>query len=190
MAREFILPSLWAQGRYEGQYPLATALGRPLIAKKLVEIAMKEKAEYVAHGCTGKGNDQVRIEVGVRTLNPHLKIIAPLREWRFKSRDAEIDYAKANNIPIDVTKASPYSIDKNLWGVAIEAGVLEDPWREPPEDAYRMTRSPSKAPRKPKYVIIDFEKGIPVKLDGRRKTLVDMIESLNTLDPSFEELLG
>ncbi len=184
-AREFILPALWAGARYEGQYPLATALGRPLIAKRLAEIAVKEKAEYVAHGCTGKGNDQVRIEVGVRTLHPHLKIIAPLREWRFKSREEEIDYAHANKIPLDVTKSSPYSIDKNIWGVAIEAGILENPWREAPEDAYLMTRSAARAPKKARSVVIEFEKGIPIKLDGKKKTLVEMIESLNVLAGTY-----
>ena len=135
-AEEFILPALWAHARYEGKYPLATALGRPLIAKHLVQIAQKEKADAVAHGSSGKGNDQVRIEVGVRTLDPRLKIIAPLREWEFKSREEEIDYAQTNRIPVEATKKSPYSIDQNIWGVSIEAGVLENPWNEPPEEAY------------------------------------------------------
>lgn len=180
-AQDFILPALWAHARYEGRYPLATALGRPLIAKHLVQIAEKEKAQYVAHGCTGKGNDQVRIEVGVRTLNPHLKIIAPLREWEFKTREEEIEYAKVNHIPVDATKASPYSIDKNIWGIAIEAGILEDPWTEPPADAYVMTRGLDEVPSKPRYIEIEFEKGIPVKLDGKSKTLLEMIETLNEI---------
>ncbi len=180
-AKDFILPALWAHARYEGKYPLATALGRPLIAKHLVKIAEKEKAEYIAHGCTGKGNDQVRIEVGVRTLNPKLKIIAPLREWEFKTREEEIEYAKKNHIPVDATKASPYSIDKNIWGIAIEAGILENPWQEPPEDAYVMTKGLDRVPKKPRYIEIDFVKGVPVKLNGVSKSLLDMIESLNQI---------
>lgn len=180
-ATDYILPALWAHARYEGQYPLATALGRPLIAKKLVEIAQKEKAEFVAHGCTGKGNDQVRIEVGVRTLDPYLKIVAPLREWEFQTREDEIEYARENNIPIQVTKKSPFSIDKNIWGVAIEGGILEDAWQEPPEEAFTLTRSPSKSAKKPKYIEIDFEEGVPVRLNGKRKELVALIESLNEI---------
>ncbi len=180
-AEDFILPALWAHARYEGKYPLATALGRPLIAKHLVQVAEKEGAEYVAHGCTGKGNDQVRIEVGVRTLNPKLKIIAPLREWEFKTREEEIEYAKKNAIPVDATKASPYSIDKNIWGIAIEAGILEDPWREPPEDAYVMTRGLSQVPKKPRYIEIEFKNGVPVKLNGVAKSFLAMIESLNEI---------
>ncbi len=180
-AKDFIMPALWAHARYEGRYPLATALGRPMIAKHLVEIAEKEGADYVAHGCTGKGNDQVRIEVGVRTLNPKLKIVAPLREWEFKTREEEIEYAKHHAIPVDATKTSPYSIDKNIWGIAIEAGILEDPWREPPEEAYVMTRGLDRVPKKPRYIEIDFEKGVPVRLNGKAKKLVAMIESLNEI---------
>ena len=178
-ARDYIMPALWAHARYEGKYPLATALGRPLIAKHLVEVAQKEGAEFVAHGCTGKGNDQVRLEVGVRTLDAGLKIIAPLRDWEFKTREEEIEYAKAKDIPIDVTKKSIYSIDKNIWGIAIEAGVLEDPMVEPPEDAYVMTCAPGKAPKKPRYIDIFFEEGVPVALDGVRMPLVALIELLN-----------
>ncbi|HTL47858.1 MAG TPA: argininosuccinate synthase [Verrucomicrobiae bacterium] len=184
-AEEYLMPALWAQARYEGKYPLATALGRPLIAKRLAEVALKEKAEYVAHGCTGKGNDQVRIEVGVRTFAPELRIIAPLREWEFKSREEEIDYARKHNIPVDATKASPYSIDKNIWGIAIEAGILENPMTEPPKDAYVMTKDISQVPDDPKYITIDFENGIPVKLNGARKTLVDLIESLNEIGGAY-----
>ncbi len=180
-ANDFILPALFAHARYEMGYPLATALGRPLIAKHLVRIAEKERAHYVAHGCTGKGNDQVRIEVGVRTLNPKLQIIAPLREWEFKTREAEIKYAKAHKIPVEATKASPYSIDKNIWGIAIEAGILEDPWQEPPEEAYVMTRGLDQAPKKARYLEIDFENGIPVKLNGTPRSFVEMIESLNDI---------
>lgn len=180
-AQDFILPALRAHARYEGRYPLATALGRPLIAKHLVRIAEKEEAQYVAHGCTGKGNDQVRIEVGVRTLNPKLKIVAPLREWEFKTREEEMEYAKKNNIPVEATKASPYSIDKNIWGIAIEAGILEDPWLEPPEDAYVMTRALNQVPTKPRYLEIEFENGVPVKLNGTRRTLLNLIETLNEI---------
>ena len=180
-AKDYIMPALWAHARYEGKYPLATALGRPLIAKHLVTIAQKEGAEFVAHGCTGKGNDQVRLEVGVRTLDPDLKIIAPLRDWEFKTREEEIEYAKKSEIPIDVTKKSPYSIDKNIWGIAIEAGILEDPMVEPPEDAYVMTCAPGKAPKKPRYIEIVFEKGVPVKLNGKKMPLVDLIEHLNVI---------
>ncbi len=180
-AKDYIMPALWAHARYEGKYPLATALGRPLIAKHLVEVAQKEGAGYVAHGCTGKGNDQVRLEVGVRTLDPELKIIAPLRDWEFKTREEEIEYALEREIPIDVTKKSPYSIDKNIWGIAIEAGILEDPMVEPPEAAYVMTCAPAKAPKKPRYIEITFEKGVPVKLNGARMPLVDLIEKLNMI---------
>lgn len=180
-AEDFILPALWAHARYEGKYPLATALGRPLIAKHLVQIAQKEKADAVAHGSSGKGNDQVRIEVGVRTLNPSLKIVAPLREWEFKSREEEIDYAKANRIPIEATKKSPYSIDQNIWGVSIEAGILENPWQEPPEEAYRITRPPARAPKTPRYVELGFVQGVPVRLNGKRMPLVSLIEKLTGL---------
>lgn len=184
-AEDFLLPAIFANARYENGYPLATALGRPLIAKHLVTIAEKEGAQYVAHGCTGKGNDQVRIEVGVRTLNPKLKIIAPLREWEFKTREEEIAYAKENNIPVDATKKTPYSIDKNIWGIAIEAGILENPWTEPPQDAYVMTRSLDDVPKKPRYIEIEFKNGVPVKLDGKSKTLLDMIESLNEIAGAY-----
>ncbi len=179
-AQDFILPALWAHARYEGRYPLATALGRPLIAKHLVRIAQKEKADAVGHGCSGKGNDQVRIEVGVRTLDPSLKIVAPLREWEFKSREEEIDYAKANRIPIEATKKSPYSIDQNIWGVSIEAGILENPWQEAPEDAYRITRSPARAP-KPRYVELEFVAGVPVRVNGKRMPLVALIQKVEAL---------
>lgn len=180
-AGEFILPALWAHARYEGKYPLATALGRPLIAKHLVRIAQKEKADAVAHGCSGKGNDQVRIEVGVRTLDPRLEIIAPLREWEFKSREEEIDYAKTNKIPIEATRKSPYSIDQNIWGVSIEAGILEDPWQEAPEDAYRITRSPARAPKAGRYLELEFSKGVPVALNGKRMPLVSLIQKVERL---------
>lgn len=184
-AQDFLIPALWAHARYEGKYPLATALGRPLIAKHLVRIAQKEKARAVAHGCTGKGNDQVRIEVGVRTLDPSLKILAPLREWEFKSRDEEIDYAKSHGIPIEATKKSPFSIDQNIWGVAIEAGILEDPWTEAPEEAYRITRSAERAPKTARYIEIEFEKGVPVSFNGHRASFVELIQKIENVAGAY-----
>jgi len=184
-ANDYILPALWAHARYEGKYPLATALGRPLIAKHLVQIAHAEGADYVAHGCSAKGNDQVRIEVGVRGLDPKLKIVAPLREWEFATREQEIEYAEQNGIPIEVTQKNPFSIDKNIWGVSIEGGILEDPWQEPPENAYVMTRGADQAPRKPKYLELDFQKGVPVRLNGVKKSLVGIIESLNSIGGAY-----
>ncbi|MDP2981535.1 MAG: argininosuccinate synthase [Candidatus Omnitrophota bacterium] len=178
-AKDFVFMSLKAGAVYESKYLLATALSRPIIAKGLVEAAKKEKADSVAHGCTGKGNDQVRFEVTVMALAPELKIIAPLREWHMYSREEEIEYAKENNIQIDTTKKSPYSLDKNIWGMSIECGILEDPWNEPPEDAYQMSIDPNKAPSKPTYVEIEFEKGAPVKLNGKKHNPVDLILKLN-----------
>jgi len=183
--RDFIVPSLKANAVYEGKYLLATALGRPLIAKYLVEVAHKEKAEYIAHGCTGKGNDQVRLEVTAAILDAKLKIIAPLREWEFKSREEEIEYARMYNIPVDVTIKKPYSIDRNIWGVSIEAGILENLEQEPPEDAYLITKSPTNISTYPKYVEIYFEKGIPKKIDGKSYKLKTMIGMLNGLGGSF-----
>jgi argininosuccinate synthase len=178
---EFVAPALKANAIYEGKYLLATALGRPLIAKYLVQIAHKENAPAVAHGCTGKGNDQVRFEVTVGILDPKLEIIAPVREWEFKSREDEIEYAEMYNIPIDVTKKKPYSIDRNIWGISIEAGVLEDLEKEPPEDAYLITTSPSAHASYPKYIEIYFEQGIPRKIDGRSYKLKNLINQLNEL---------
>jgi len=183
-AQDFIFPALKANAVYESRYYLATALSRPIIAKGLVEAAKKEKADFVAHGCTGKGNDQVRFEVSCAILGPKLKTIAPVREWEFNSREAEINYAKAQKIPIDVTKKSPYSIDKNLWGISIECGVLEDPWQEPPEDAYQMTKKTAKA-KKPRYVEIQFDSGVPIELDGAYMEPVELIETLNKLGGEF-----
>ncbi len=176
---DFIVPALKANAIYEGKYFLATALGRPLIAKHLVQIAHKEKADAIAHGCTGKGNDQVRFEVAAGILDPKLEVLAPVRGWEFKSRDEEIEYAQMYNIPIDVTKKKPYSIDRNLWGISIEAGVLEDLEQEPPEDAYMITKSPSGSSTYPKYLEISFEKGIPRKIDGRAYKLRNLITYLN-----------
>ena len=177
---DFIGLALQANAAYEGQYPLATALGRPLIAKLLVDLALKEGAAAVAHGCTGKGNDQVRFEVSVGALAPQLKIIAPAREWGM-SREQTIKYAQRNDIPIPVTVASPYSIDQNLWGRAIECGVLEDPWVEPPEDAFIWAQSVDKAPDSPEYVAISFKQGLPVALDSKQMEGINLIEQLNEL---------
>ena len=179
--KDFIFPAIKANAVYEGSYLLATALGRPLIAKKLVEVAHKEKATAIAHGCTGKGNDQVRIELTARILDPKLDIIAPVREWEFKSREEEIEYAREKNIPLDVTKKNPYSLDKNLWGVSIECGILEDPYQEPPADAYQMTTAPEMALPKPQYVVLSFEKGVPTRLDERDVQAEQLIRMLNTI---------
>jgi len=182
--QDFILPALKANAIYEGKYLLATALGRPLIAKYLVQVAHKEKAQAVAHGCTGKGNDQVRFEVTVGILDPRLEIIAPVRVWEFTSRDEEIEYARKHAIPIDVTKKKPYSIDRNIWGISIEAGVLEDLEQEPPEDAYLITKSPTQMSSYPKYVEIYFEKGVPKKIDGKAITIKHLINQLNEIGAS------
>jgi len=177
--QDFIIPALKANAIYEGKYLLATALGRPLIARYLVEIAHKEKASSVAHGCTGKGNDQVRFEVTAGILDPKLEIIAPVRVWEFKSREEEIEYAHMYNIPIDVSKKKPYSIDRNIWGISIEAGILENLEQEPPEDAYLITKSPTQISSYPKYIEIYFEKGVPKKIDGKAYKLKTLINHLN-----------
>jgi argininosuccinate synthase len=178
--KSFAFPALQADAVYEGQYPLATALGRPLIAQILAETAKKEGATVVAHGCTGKGNDQVRIDVSVAALAPELKIIAPGREWNM-TREQTIEYARAHNIPVPITRASPYSIDENLWGRAIECGVLEDIWNEPPEDVFLWTKSPEKTPAKPAYLEIGFERGIPVSLDGQKLDGVTLVQRVHDL---------
>src|SRR5574341_1158510 len=154
---EFIYPALRANAIYEGQYLLGTALARPLIAKAQVEVALAEGADALAHGCTGKGNDQVRFELAYQALAPHLRVIAPWREWALRSREDELAYAAAHGVPVPVTKEKPYSVDQNLWHRSAEAGVLEDPWQEPPEDAYALTVSPAKAPDQPAYTEIAFE---------------------------------
>ena len=178
---EYIFIAVKAGVKYEGKYPLATALSRPLISKKMVDIARKHGADAVAHGCTGKGNDQVRFEVSFRALDPDLKIIAPVRVWEFKTRNEEIEYAKENNIPVTATKENPYSLDSNLWGIAVECGILEDPWAEPPADAFFWTTAPEEAPVEPEYLTISFEEGIPVKLDGVACNPVELIEKLNKI---------
>ncbi|MCL0091580.1 argininosuccinate synthase, partial [Dehalococcoidales bacterium] len=176
----FIFPALQADAVYEGQYPLASALSRPLMAKLLVDTAVAEGASAVAHGCTGKGNDQVRFEVSINALSPGLKIIAPAREWKM-SRDETINYAQRYGIPVPATTASPYSIDENLWGRSIECGVLDDPWVEPPEEVFTWTRSVDKASNVPAYVEIGFNQGIPVSIDGKEMAGVSLIQRLNEL---------
>src|SRR5437899_627494 len=176
----FVFPALMAGAVYEGKYPLATALGRPLIAKLMVDAAKEHGAKAVAHGCTGKGNDQVRFDVTFQTLAPNLKIIAPVREWKM-SRPESLAYAAKHNIQVEATKENPYSVDLNLWGRSCEAGVLEDPWDEPPPDAFAWTVDAAKAPNEPVYVTIDFEQGRPVGLDGVKLDGVPLIERLNKL---------
>jgi argininosuccinate synthase len=178
---EYIYPTLKAGAVYEGKYLLGTSMARPLIAKKLVEIARKEGAEAIAHGATGKGNDQVRFELAVKALAPDLKVIAPWREWDIRSREDAVDYASARGIPILVTKERAYSMDRNLWHLSHEGVDLEDPWNEPKEDLLLMITPPSKAPEQPTYVTLDFEQGIPVRLDGEALDPVTMIEKLNTI---------
>jgi argininosuccinate synthase len=175
--KKYVFPAIKANALYEGKYPMATALGRPLIAKKLVEIAQKEKAIAVAHGCTGKGNDQVRFDVTVKALAPDLKVMAPVREWGL-CREAEIKYAKEKGIAIPHL-SDPYSIDQNLWGRSIECGHLENPEQEPLEEIYELTVSPEKAPDTPEYVTIQFEAGVPVGLNGKKMNPVVLIEQLN-----------
>ena len=179
LVNEFLFPSLQAGAIYEEQYPLATALGRPLIARYLVEAARAEGAYAVAHGCTGKGNDQVRIDVGVAALAPELKVIAPIRDWGM-SREDEIEYAQARSLPINAGK-SRFSVDENLWGRSAEAGELEDPWQEPPEDAYDWTCPVSRAPEQPTYLEIHFEQGIPTAVNGENMAGTDLIRHLNAL---------
>ena len=179
--KEFVFPALKAGAVYEQKYLLATALSRPLIVWELVRVAALEKCDAVAHGCTGKGNDQVRFEVGMMTLAPHLKNIAPVREWELASREEEIEYAHKHNIPINVTKKSPYSIDKNLWGISIECGTIEDPSVEPDENVYQITKSAQDAPDKPTYVEIYFNKGEPAKLNGKTLSSTDIVCKLNEI---------
>ncbi len=179
-ARSYILPALQAGAIYEDRYPLTTALGRPLIARHLVEIARMEGATAIAHGCTGKDNDQVGLDISVRALDGALKVIAPARVWGM-TRSDEIEYARARSIPVPVTIASPYSVDSNLWGRSIECGMLEDPWTEPPDDIFTLTRSPQDCPDQPAYVEIDFEAGVPVRANGIDMPLVELIESLETI---------
>ncbi|MEM0448631.1 MAG: argininosuccinate synthase [Methanomassiliicoccales archaeon] len=178
--RDYIFPALKANAMYEGSYPVCTSIARPLIAKLLVEVARKEGASYIAHGCTAKGNDQVRFDVSIGALAPELGIIAPMREW-VMTREEEIEYARKHDIPVKVKKQCPYSTDENLWGRSIECGVLEDAWQEPPEDAFAWTVSAHEAPDDADYVEIDFEKGVPTALNGKRMEGVALIAELNHL---------
>ena len=179
-AEEYVLPALQAHAYYEQKYPLVSALSRPVISKKLVEIAHKTGATTIAHGCTGKGNDQVRFEVAIAALDPNLKVIAPVREWKW-SREEEIEYAKANGVPVPADLDNPYSVDQNLWGRANECGVLENPWNQAPEYAFGITTSPEEAPDTPEFVDIEFKEGKPVALNGEELKLADLIQKLNTI---------
>ena len=181
----FIWPSLRANAVYESEYFLATALSRPLIAKKLVETAHKEGAKHIAHGCTGKGNDQVRFEVSIAALDSGMKTIAPVREWDLPTRESEIRYAKMHNIPVEATKKKLYSLDRNLWGVSIESGKLEDPWYEPREDVYQITGPVEKSPSKSCYLKIYFRKGIPKKINGKPLDGTALISRLNKIGGAY-----
>ena len=180
-ARSFCFPALMAGALYEGRYPLATALARPLIAKSLVDVAREQQATAVAHGCTGKGNDQVRFDVSVQALAPDLQILAPVREWELTTRQSEIIYANAHSIPITASADKQYSLDENLWGRAVEAGPLEDPWNEPGNDVWEWTVNPEDAPDAPQYVEIGFEHGRPISLDGEELDPVALITRLHEL---------
>jgi argininosuccinate synthase len=177
---DFAFPALKANAMYQGVYPLATALARPLMAQLLVETAIKEGAKSVAHGCTGKGNDQVRFDVSVAGLAPELKILAPARDWEM-TRDETIDHAKKHGIPLPVSAESPYSIDQNLWGRSIECGVMEDPWAEPPDDAFIWVKPLEKTPDKAEYVEIEFHKGLPVAINGKKMDGITLVQQANDL---------
>ncbi len=178
---EYVWPTLKAGAVYEGKYLLGTSFARPIIAKALVEIAEKEGADAIAHGATGKGNDQVRFELTVKALAPHLEIIAPWRLWDIRSREDAIDYAEKHNIPIPVTKKRPYSMDRNIWHLSHEGADLENPWNGPMEDVYMVTKTPEQAPDKPTYIEVAFEKGIPVAVNGEKLDAVAMLEKLNEI---------
>ncbi|MBC2174677.1 argininosuccinate synthase [Listeria booriae] len=177
-AEDFALIALQAHAYYEGKYPLISALSRPLIAKKLVEVARQEGATAIAHGCTGKGNDQVRFEVAIHALAPDLKVVAPVRDWKW-SREEEIEYAQKHNIPVPIDLDNPFSIDQNLWGRSNECGVLEDPWAAPPEAAYDLTSALENTPDTPELIEIEFLAGVPVALNGEQLSLATLIQKLN-----------
>ncbi len=179
-ARDYVLPALQAGAMYEERYPLATALSRPLIAKTLVEIARMENATAIAHGCTAKGHHQGRIEVSVRAIDPAIALIAPAREWGM-TRPDEIEYARARNVPVPAAASATYSADRNLWGRSVAAGVLENPWNEPPDEIYTLTKPPAQAPDTPAYVEIEWEKGVPIAINGIPMPLTDLIDSLETI---------
>ena len=180
-ARDYIFPILRANAIYEGSYLLGTSIARPLIAKRQIEIAERENTDAVAHGATGKGNDQVRFELTYLALNPSIKIIAPWREWSFRSRQDLMEYAKRHGIPVTATKAKPYSTDRNSFHVSYEGGILEDPWEEAPDEIFQMSVSPEKAPAKPAYVEIGYEQGNPVAIDGKRRSPAALLAELNEL---------
>lgn len=180
-AKEYLAKALAANAMYENKYPLVSALSRPLISKHLVDAAHKFGAKYIAHGCTGKGNDQVRFESSITMLDPDIEILAPVREWELKTRPEEMEWAQAHGIEVPTTKKSPYSIDDNLWGRAIECGVLEDPWCEPPADIWTMTCDPACAPDEPTYVEIEFDQGVPCALDGTPMSFLDIIYAMNDI---------
>lgn len=180
-ARDFLFPMLKSGAVYEGRYLLGTSIARPLIAKKQIEVAKKEKADAVAHGATGKGNDQVRFELTYKALDPCIAIIAPWREWEIKGREDAMQYAKERHIPVPVTKKKPYSSDQNLWHISFESGILEDPWREPPSDMFVMTKSPEKSNLKAQIIEIEFEKGVPVKLNQEKLSPANLIKKLNLI---------
>ncbi|MDD2532691.1 MAG: argininosuccinate synthase [Candidatus Thermoplasmatota archaeon] len=177
---DYIWPSLKANAMYQDVYPLSTAIARPLIVKKLIDVAHREGARYIAHGCTAKGNDQVRFDVGIMSLDPDIKVIAPMREWVL-TREKEIEYAKENDIEIIVKKESPFSVDENLWGRSCECGIIEDAWEEPPADAWGWTVAPHDAPDEAEYLEIGFEKGIPVSLDGKRMDGLKLIGEVDRI---------
>ncbi|MEX2100757.1 MAG: argininosuccinate synthase, partial [Acidimicrobiia bacterium] len=178
-ADDYLVPAIHANALYEGKYPLVSALSRPVIARHLVLAAREFGADAVAHGCTGKGNDQVRFEVSVRALAPELEVLAPVRVWGF-TREDSIDYAAKHDIPINVSKKSIYSIDENLWGRAIECGMMEDPWVSPPADAYALTRDPADAPRESREIVVRFEEGVPAAIDGTRMPLHELVPALGS----------
>lgn len=178
---DYAFKALKAGALYEGAYPLATALGRPLLAKALVDVAKKEECTVIAHGCTGKGNDQVRFDASVWALAPEMRVIAPVRHWEFTSREDEIAYCQKHGIPVSATKENPYSIDENLWGTSIECGVLEDPTVAPPLDAYQRTTDPEQAPDHAEAIEISFERGVPVALNGEKLDAVTLVRQLNYL---------
>lgn len=180
-ATQVLSKAIWANGKYEGIYPLLSALSRPLISKHLVDIAHEYGAAYVAHGCTGKGNDQVRFETCIQALDQNLNIIAPVREWDLTTRDSEMEWAQAHGVPVPTTKKKPYSIDDNLWGRAIECGVLEDTWNTPPADIWTMTANPEDCPSEPEEVIIGFEAGVPTSINGKTMSLLEVILEANKI---------
>ena len=179
--KDYVFPMLRANAVYEGTYLLGTSIARPLIAKKQIEIAKKEKADAVSHGATGKGNDQVRFELAYYALKPDIKVIAPWREWDFNSRESLINYAKKHGIPVPVTKKKPYSTDRNLFHISYEGGILEDPWAEPPENMFTMTVSPEKAPSRAQYIEIGYKDGDPVTVDGKKLSPAKLLKKLNTV---------